>query len=169
VENGFQQTADFTRNAKTLDSLEGFGYVFVGVAQGDGATVGAGCRVLRLTECIEEPQYLLLVERLINLDGRVAGDGGGDATATGFSVLGLLVAVGDGEDLFEHAFEFGAIEAYWGGFDGEGAGTEGFGFEAVALEFFGNLSEGDHLSGEEIDEQRHEEALTLDLFGVSLA
>src|SRR5580698_5652251 len=55
VENGFRQTADYTRNAKTLDSLEGFGYVFVGVAQGDGTTVGAGCGVLRLTECIEEP------------------------------------------------------------------------------------------------------------------
>ena len=99
----------------------------------------------------------------------MAGDAGGDAAAAGFSVFGLLVAVGDGEDLFEHAFEFAAFEAYGGGFDGEGAGAEGFGFEAVALEFFGDLGEGDHLGGEEIDEQRHEEALALDLFGVALA
>jgi hypothetical protein len=37
------------------------------------------------------------------------------------------------------------------------------------LEFFGDLGEGDHLGGEKIDEERHEEALALDLFGVALA
>ena len=151
------------------DALKGLGYVFVGVAQGDGTTVGASCWVLRLAECIKEPRYLLLVEGLVDLDGGVTGDAGSDSAAAGFGVFCLLVAVGNGEDLFEHAFEFGAIEAYGGGFDGEGAGTEGFGFEAVALEFFGNLSKGDHLSGEEINEQGHEEALALDLFGVTLA
>ena len=99
----------------------------------------------------------------------MAGDAGGDAAAAGFGVFGLLVAVGDGEDLFEHAFEFDAFEADGGGFDGEGAGAEGFGFEAVAVELVGDLGEGDHLGGEEVDEERHEEALALDLLGVALA
>ena len=81
----------------------------------------------------------------------------------------MLVAVGDGEDLFEHAFELDAFEGYGRGFDGEGAGTEGFGFEAVAVEFFGDLSEGDHLGGEHVDEQRHEKTLALDLLGVAIA
>ena len=108
-------------------------------------------------------------ERLVDLDGGVAGDAGGDAAAAGFGVFGLLVAVGDGEDLFEHAFEFDAFEADGSGLDGEGAGAEGFGFEAVAVEFFGDLGEGDHLGGEQVDEQRHEQALALDLLGVALA
>jgi hypothetical protein len=81
----------------------------------------------------------------------------------------LLVAVGDGEDLFEHAFELDAFEADGSGFDGEGAGAEGLGFEAVAVELLGDLGEGDHLGREKVDEQRHEEALALDLFGVAFA
>ena len=105
----------------------------------------------------------------VDLDGGVAGDGGGDAAAAGFGVLGLLVAVGDGEDLFEHAVPVRAFEAYWRGLDGEGAGAEGLGFEAVAVEFVGDLGEGDHLRGQQIDQQRHEEALALDLLGVALA
>ncbi len=99
----------------------------------------------------------------------MAGDAGGDAAAAGFGVFGLLVGVGDGEDLFEHAFELDAFEADGCGFDGEGAGAEGLGFEAVAVELVGDLGEGDHLGGEQIDEQGHEEALALDLFGVALA
>jgi hypothetical protein len=80
-----------------------------------------------------------------------------------------LVAVGYREDLFEHAFEFYAFEAYGGCFDGEGAGAEWFCFESVAFEFLGYLGEGNHLGGEKIDEKGHEEALTLDLLGVALA
>ena len=38
----FEDVADFIWNAKASDALEGFGYVFVGVAEGDGAAVGAG-------------------------------------------------------------------------------------------------------------------------------
>ena len=102
---------------------------------------------------------------MVDLDGGVAGHTGGYAAAAGLGVFRLLVAIGDGEDLFEHAFEFDAFESYWRGFDGEGAGAEGFGFKAVAVQLLGDLGEGDHLGGEEIDEQWHEEALALDLFG----
>ena len=109
----------------------------------------------------EEPVDFRVVERLVDLDGSVTGDGCRDAAAAGFGVFGLLVAVGDGEDLFDHLFELAALEAYRGGVDGQSAGSEWLGFEAVALEFFGDLGEGDHLGGEEVDEQRHEEALTL--------
>jgi hypothetical protein len=55
------------------------------------------------------------------------------------------------------------------GLDGEGAGTKGLGFESVAIEFLRDLGEGDHLGGEEVDQQRHEEALALDLLGVAVA
>ena len=78
-------------------------------------------------------------------------------------------AVGDGEDLFKHAFELAAFEADGSGLDGERARAEGLGFEAVAVELFGDGSEGDHLGGEEFDEDGHEEALTLDAFGGALA
>src|SRR5438067_6890888 len=99
----------------------------------------------------------------------MAGDRGGDAAAAGFGVFGLLVAVRDGEDLFEHALEWNAFEAYGSGFDGECSRAEGLGFEAVAVELFSDLGKGDHLRWEHVDEQRHEEALALNLLGVAFA
>ncbi len=78
--------------------------------------------MLGFSEGVEEPLDLGGFEGLFILMGGVAGDAGGDAAAAGFGVLGLAVAVGDGEDLFEHLLELAAFEAYWGGFDGEGAG-----------------------------------------------
>ena len=135
-----------------LDALEGFGDVFVGVAEGDGAAVGAAGGVFGFAEFGEEPVDLCGFEGHVDLDGGVAGDAGGDAAAAGLGVFGLLLAVGDGEDLFEHALEFAAFEADRGGFDGDGVGAEGLGFEAVAVELVGEAGEGDHLGGEEIDE-----------------
>ena len=55
------------------------------------------------------------------------------------------------------------------GADGEGAGAEGLGFEAVAFELVSEGGEANHLLGEEIDEQRHEQALALGALGVALA
>ncbi len=87
--------------------------------------------------------------------------------ASEFSVCWLRS--GTARHFFEHVFEFDAFEAYWGGLDGECAGAEGFGLEAVAFELFGDLGEGDHLRGKEVDEERHEEALALHLLGFALA
>ena len=150
------------------DALKGALDVLVGVAEGDGAAVGAGGGVFGFAESVEEPTDLLLIQRLVDFDGGVAGDGGGDAMAAGLGVFRLLVAVGDGEDLFEHAFELDAFETDGSGFDGEGARAEGLDFEAVVFELFGDLGEGDHLRGQEVDEERHEEALALDLLGFAL-
>ena len=117
--------------------------------------------MLGLGEGFEEPGDLGGVERGVDFDGGVAGDGGGDAAGAGAGVFGLLVGGGGGEEVFEGEFEGAAFEAYGGGFDGEGAGAEGFGLEAVAIELFGELGEADHLCGEEVDEDGQEEALAL--------
>ena len=76
-------------------------------------------------------------------------------------VFGLLVGGEGGEEIFECELELAAFEADGSGFDGEGAGAEGLGFEAVAVEFFREGGEADHLGGEEVDEDGHEEALAL--------
>ena len=151
------------------DALEGALDILEGVSQGDRPAVGATCGMLRASEFGEQPVDLGWFKWRVDLDGGVAGDAGGYAAAAGFGVFALLIAVGDGEDLFEHAFEFDAFEADGGGFDGEGAGAEGFDFEAVAVELLGDLGEGDHLGGQHVDEHRHEETLALDLFGVAVA
>ena len=117
----------------------------------------------------EEPVNFLGIEGLVDFDGGVTGHAGGDAAAASLGVFGLLVSIGNGQDLFEHLFEFDTFEADGSGFEGESARAEGLGFEAVAVEFAGDLGEGDHLGGKEVDEERHEEALALDLFGVALA
>ncbi len=94
---------------------------------------------------------------------------GCSVAAAGFGVFALLVAIGDGEDLFEHTFEFDAFEADRRCFDGKGARAEGLDFEAVVVKLFGDLGEGDHLGGEHVDEKRHEETLALHLLGVAVA
>ena len=99
----------------------------------------------------------------------MAGDGGGDTATAGLSVLGLAVAVGHGQQLLDHSFEFPALQAYGSGFDGEGAGAKGFSFEAVVFEFLGDLGERDHLRWQQIDQQWHQQALTLHLLGIALA
>ena len=126
-----------------------------------------GCSVF--AEFGEEPVDLCGFEGHVDLDGGVAGDGGGDAAAAGFGVFGLLLRSGTARTSSSMLFEFAAFETDGGGFDGEGAGAEGLGFEAVAVELVGDVGEGDHLRGEEFDEEGHEEALALDLLGVALA
>src|SRR5271170_7218339 len=95
-----------------LDALKCFLYVFIRITQSDGSAVGTGGWMLSFRQFGEEPVDFGGVAGLVDLDCGVAGHGGGDATAAGLGVFGLLVAVGDGEDLFEHVFEFDAFEAY---------------------------------------------------------
>ena len=69
---------------RTLNTLEGALDVFVGVAEGYRAAVGAGCGMFGFAEFGEQPVNLCGVEGLVDLDGRVAGDGGCDAAAAAF-------------------------------------------------------------------------------------
>ena len=89
--------------------MEGFGDVAVAVAEGDGAAVGAGGGVFGLGEGFEEPGDLRGLEGLVDLDCGVTGDAGCDAAAAGFGVFGLMAAVGEGEEFFDHDFEFAAV------------------------------------------------------------
>ena len=152
-----------------LDALKCFLYVLIRIPQSDGSAVRTCGRMLGFCESDEEPVDFGGVKRLVDLDRSVAGDAGCDAAAASLGVLGLLIAVGDSEDFFDHLLELLAFETYGRGLDGEGAGTKGLGFEAVAVEFLGDFGEGDHLGGEKVDQQGHEEALTLHLLGVAIA
>src|ERR1700722_4716249 len=98
----------------------------------------ATCRQLGFAQLTEQPGHALRVERHIDLDGGVAGDGGGDTGAGGPEVLALVEAIALFEDFDEHALELAAFETDRCGLDGEGAGPEGFDFEAVALELGGD-------------------------------
>ena len=120
-------------------------------------------------EFLEEPLHAGGIEGHIDLDGGVAGDGGGDAGAGGFEVVGLGGGSGLLEDFMDHALELAAGEAGGRGFDGDGVGAEGLGFAAVVLQFRGNGGEDDHLLGKQVDEHGHEEALALDAFRLALA
>ena len=108
-------------------------------------------------------------ERHVDLDGGVAGDGGGDAGAAGLFVFRLLLAFGHGKHLFQHAFELAAFKADGRGLYGQGARAKGLGLKAVALQLFGDGGEGDHLLGQQLDQHGHEQALALDMLDVALA
>src|SRR5580704_4499862 len=69
-----------------LDSLERLLNVLYRIPQYDGPAVGAGHGVVGFREFGEEPVHFILLERHVDLDGGVAGDGGGDAGANLFQV-----------------------------------------------------------------------------------
>src|SRR2546425_12304838 len=64
-----------------LKALEGFLNFPQGIAQHDGAAVRAGHGTFGKAQLLEEPFHLAPLERHIDLDGSVAGDGGGDPRA----------------------------------------------------------------------------------------
>jgi hypothetical protein len=111
------------------------------------------------------------VKGRIDFNGRVTGDGGGNARAEGGKVLilGWLIGIRGGlvNDFAEHALESRALKADRSGFDGEGLGPEGLNFKAVALELFCDARKYNHLLGFELNKQRHEEALALNFFNLA--
>ena len=124
---------------------------------------------LGFAQLAEQPGHALGVERHVDLDRGVAGDGGGDARAGGGEIFPLVEAVGLFEDFDEHALELAAVETNGSGFDGEGARAEGLDLEAVALQFGGDQREGDHLGRSEVDEQGHEQTLALHALDFAVA
>ena len=111
------------------------------------------------------------VKGRVDFNGRVTGDGGGDARAQGGKLLILrgFIRVGGGlvDDLAEHALERGPLQADRRGFDGEGLGTEGLNLKAIALQFFGDACKYNHLLGFQLDKQGHEEALALNFLDLA--
>jgi len=107
----------------------------------------------------------------VDFDGRVTGDGGGDAGAEGGKILILRWLIGTGggliDDFAEQPFEGRTLQADGSGFDCQGLGAEGLNFKSVALEFFRYARKYNHLLGFELDEQRHEEALALHFFNLA--
>ena len=124
---------------------------------------------LGFAQFAEQPGHAFGVERHVDLDGGVAGDGGGDARARGPEVLALIETVDLLQHFDQHAFELAAFEADGRGLNGEGARAEGLDFEAVAFELRSDLGEGDHLGGREVDEQWHEQTLALHALDFALA
>ena len=125
--------------------------------------------MLSFSEFCEQPVDFCRFEGHIDLDSRRTGNGSRDAGATGLFVLHLCRFLRLAQQFIENELEFAAFEAYGGGFYGQSAGAEGFGFEAVAFELLRDGGEADHLRGEELDQDRRKEALALDLLDLPFA
>ena len=87
--------------------------------------------------------------------------------ASGFSVCGC--GTGLLEDFEDHALEFGAFEADGAALMARVRGPKGSASKPLRSSSSAIVGEGDHLLGKQIDEQRHEEALALDVLSVALA
>ena len=110
----------------------------------------------------EQPVHFILLERHVDLDGGVAGDGGGDAGANLFQVQRLLFARDLVEEFVQHVLDCGCIYAGGRDFHGHAARAERFGLEAVVLEFIGDLGKYSLLRRREFEHDWHEQALALD-------
>ena len=95
----------------------------------------------------EQPVHFVLLERHVDFDGGVAGDGGGDAAADLFQVERLLFARDLIEQFVQHFFDRRGVDSRGRDFHGDAAGAERLGLEAVVLQFVGNLGEDGLLRG----------------------
>jgi hypothetical protein len=89
----------------------------------------------------------------------MAGDGGGDAGADLVEVQGLLFTGDLIEQFVEHVLDGGCVDPGGRDFNGDAAGAEGLGFEAVVFEFAGDLGKDCLLRGREFEHDGHEQAL----------
>ena len=87
----------------------------------------------------------------IDLDGRMAGNGGCDAGAETrkFFIARWFRGIGGRliDDFGQGALEFCALEANGCGFDRKCLRAKGFHFKAVVFKLLGDASEDDHLFG----------------------
>ena len=109
----------------------------------------------------EEPLHFVLLQRHVDLDGGMAGDGGGNAPANLFQVQGLFFARDLIEQLVKHVLDRGRIHARRCKLHGDTAGAEGLGLEAVVLQFVGNLGKDGLLRRRQLEHDRHQQALAL--------
>jgi len=87
----------------------------------------------------------------IDLDGRMAGNGGCDAGAetVKFFIARWFRGIGGRliDDFGKGALELGALEANGGSFDRKCLRAKGFHFKAVVFQLLGNAGKDDHLFG----------------------
>ena len=87
--------------------------------------------MLGFRQCRKQPFHALRVEAGIDLDGRMAGDGGGDASATGLSVFYLRGLLRVAENLLQHALQLAAFKADGCGLDGQRARAKWLGLDKL--------------------------------------
>ncbi len=104
-------------------------------------------------ELFEQPLHLILFERRIHFDCRMARDGSGNPAANYFHVQRLLLAVELIEQLVNHVLDLRSLHSRRRGLDGDGARTERLHFKAVPLQLFGDLDENRLVTGCELDDQ----------------
>ena len=107
----------------------------------------------------EQPFHLVLLERHVDFDGRMARDRGGDASAYLFQVQRLLFARELVEEFVQHAFDGGRLDSCRRDFHRHAACAEGLGLESVMLQFVGNFGEYRLLCRRQLQHNRHQQAL----------
>ena len=100
-----------------------------------------------------------MLQRHVDLDGGVAGDGRGNPRANFFHVQRLLFARKLIEQLVQHVLDLRSLDARRSDFDSDASRPKRFGLEAILVKFFGDLSKHGLLGRREFEQQRHEQAL----------
>ena len=117
----------------------------------------------------EQPFHFVLFQWHVDLDSGVAGYGGGNSSAHGFEIDGLLFTSQLFEDFVEQVLDLRGVYAGRGEFDRNAAGSEGLGLKTVAGQLFGNLSKNSLLRRRQVDDERHQQTLAFDPLDCALA
>src|SRR6201988_3959463 len=110
----------------------------------------------------QQPFHLVLFQRHVDFDSRMARDRGGNTRANLLQVQRLLFAGELIEQFVKHVFDRRGLHSRGSDFDGDTAHAEWLGLETVARELVGNFAEDRLLRRRQFQHDRHQQALALD-------
>jgi len=112
----------------------------------------------------DQPFHLVLLERHVDLDGGVTGDGCSNADADFLDVYCLLFVGKLVEQFVKHALNLRSFDSGGSDLYRNAACAERLDFKSVGSQLVRNFGENGLLGGRELHNQRHQQALALDFF-----
>src|SRR5262249_47410388 len=126
------------------------------VTQNHRSAVWAGHRTVSFGELGEQPFHLVLIERHVDLDGGMAGDGGSDASANLLQVERLILAGKLIEQFMQQVLDLGSFNSGGRELDRDTSRTKRLGVEAIVVQFLRKLGEDRLLGRGELDHDWHQ-------------
>ena len=125
--------------------------------------MGAAHRMLGFRKLRQQPFHLVLFERHIDFDGGMARNRGRYARAHCIEINGLVFTSQLLENLIHHVFDLGRVDSCRSDFYRHAARAKRLRLKPISRQFLCYFAEDRLLRWRQFNDERHEQALALDL------
>ncbi len=125
-------------------------------------------RVIGLGEFGQQPFHLVLFQRHVHLDRRMAGDRSRNSGTYLFQIQRLLFARELIQQFMQHILDRGCFHSRRGDFHRNAARAKWLGLESIAGQFIRNFLKNSLLRRGQLQHDRHQQSLAFHLHGCSL-